>query len=250
MIKRTVTTIVFFGAILGGGCEKKAEPPPPKNPAPATVAKVRTPARTEYTGEGKIVYRKVDSIRILSPFSVSPGEVISAQKPMQVTEGPASGVNIAPDGVKTTANGGGTWSSGGFKRTWWDKIVSFFRKLKWMLIIGGVAAVGLYLWPVTRPIIASLGRIIAAVIPVVGSAVEWVIGKFKVKTEHKHFAETVSGVQAAKDATDDWVDRCADIPAEHKATAKAELRKIINGALAQKQDADTQAAVVDAKKPS
>lgn len=244
MNKRTIISLVVLGSLAG--CEKKTEPPPP--PPQATIVKVRTPARTEYTGEGKIVYRKVDSIRICSPFGVSPGEVIAAQKPMQVTEGKTPGVNIQPAGVETTSNGGGTWSSGGFKRTWWDKIVSFFRKLKWMLIIGGVAAVGLYLWPVTRPIIASFGRIIAAVIPVIGSAIEWVIGKFRVKTERKHFTETVTGVQAAKDATDDWVDRCADIPAEHKPTAKAELRKIINGALAQKQDADTQAAVVDAKK--
>jgi len=246
MNKRTISTIAFC-AVLLGGCEKQAPPPPP-NPEIAHV-KVVAPASTEYVGEGKIVYRKVDSIRILSPFGVSPGEVISAQKPTQVTEGPTPGINISPVGVASTSNGGGTWSSGGFKRTLWDRIVSFFNNLKWFLIIGAVAGIGLYLWPVSRPIMVAIGRIFGAIIPVVGSAIEWLIGRFKTKTATAHFTETVDGVQNAKDAVEAWVDRCVDIPAEKKIAAKTELRKLINDALAAKQDTGTQVAVADAKKP-
>ena len=208
---------------------------------------VQTPAQTAYEGEGKLIYRKVDTVRVASPFGVSPGEVIAAQKPMTVQEGTSPGVNIAPAGVVTTAEGGGgDWSSGGFKRTLLDKIVSFFGKLKWFAILGGAALLALYALPYTRPIAQGILRIFAAVIPFIGSAVECVVGLFKKKaaeaetaTAKTQFTQVVDGGQRFKTS----IEAMPSMTVEQKAAVIAAFK----ASQAAAQDRDTQVAVAAAK---
>lgn len=232
-----------LGAVLLAGCSESA---PPQAAETHQVNEKQTPAETHYVGEGKVVMRKVDSIRILSPFGKSPGDVIAAQQPMVVTEGQAPGVNIpVPGSLGSTEAGGGQWTSGGFKVTLWDRIVQWFRKLMWFGILGGAGLLALYLIPATKPIASAILRALAAIVPVIGSAVEAIIGKFRAKAAQAEtakaqtqFAEVVVGGERFKGglAKLDLTDK-----------QKADVLALFKVCQMTAQDAETQVAVKLAK---
>lgn len=197
-----------------------------------------TPASTEFQGEGKVVTRQVDSVRIASPFGLSPGEVIARQQPMQVQEGTAPGVNISPTGVSSTeSSGGGLFSSGGFKWSITDSIWSMVRRAAsfgFFLIV--LPLVVLFLIPATRPIASAIFRGLGSLVPIAGSLIERIRAGLAYK---KPLEQTVAGGQAFKSA----VDSDAGIPAE----VKEKIKSLFNTSMATKQDTGSQQAVKDIK---
>ena len=162
----------------------------PPGPAPAdspaaradesglrSQATVQSPPATEYAGGGRRVVRVLKVWRICSPFGLSAGEVVSRQQPIEIKEPLAVPLKITAEGIEnrapTTAEavaGGGTW-------TLWDTIKSWLRPVLWTAAVVGGALLVLLIIPVTRPGALAILRLIAAAFPLLGSLVEWRIGK-------------------------------------------------------------------------
>lgn len=198
---------LFFAVFCFAGCIDKA--PESKalseiqNPKEGEVVKVeiQTPATTTYKGEGKIVSREVSATRIFSPFGVSPGETISKQTPMAITEGSKPGIAINPQGIAATEQGKSSFTGGGGYWTWLDTI--YQRIHDWGILgFGGlvIVAVGLaalyFFVPVAKPIISALFRLVASIFPIVGSLVERGIAKIQYQ---KPLEEVITGGQTFKD---------------------------------------------------
>jgi len=128
-------------------------------------------ARVE--SKGRMVIHSTKATRLLSPFGQSAGETISRAK----------GLRVEADG--TVDFKGGTFTIGDIL---WRKIKKI---LTWLGILG---AAGVVLWfiPATRPFIMLLSRVVASIIPFLGSIVERLRAK---KAYEKPLRQTVAGVQ-------------------------------------------------------
>jgi hypothetical protein len=170
-----------------------------------SIIKIRniSPAETTYKGEGKNISRSVVSARIFSPFGVSPGEVISKQTPMTITEAGTPGINIQPQGVVVNEGDISKFQGSGGKWSWWDTLK---QRIKDYSLIGigsivGLLIIGLALWffvPAAQPIISWLLRAIASIFPIIGSFVESTIAKFKVAAVTKPLEEVINGSEKFK----------------------------------------------------
>ena len=145
-----------------------------------------TPAETSYQGEGIRYSRKVESARIVSPFGVSPGEVISRQTPAQIQTGESPAINIDPTGV-SVGKGGETKTIGGAGK--WGVFDTIWQRLKdWglFILIGGAVLLLLPVFiPAAGPIIsagfAALRKAVGWAVPFIGSLIEWLRGKATAK---------------------------------------------------------------------
>jgi len=228
--------------------EQAAEPVPPVA-SPFVVApvgenqmalRIQTPARTEYSGEGKKITREVDHFRIVTPFGVSPGETISKQTPMVVQQGETPGIAINPFGVGATEGGASKFTGGGGKWSWWDTLK--VRLHDWALGVGGILLIlavgGAALWflvPAAKPVISGILRAIAAVFPILGSLIESGIGRIREAAAVKPLVETVTGGQRFKDA----IDARTDLAPEQKAS----IRDLFNASMQAEQDGSSQEKV-------
>ena len=227
---------IIAGLMLLAGCEAV----PPEKPAPQAREERRlvvvTPARTAFKGEGKTVTRSVDSIRIASPFGVSPGEVVARQQPMSVTEGQAPGINISPGGVGTTAGGGGgAYASGGGKWGLWDVIWSALKRGMVWLSLPVIALVVLLVIPATRPIATIFVKWVGGLLT---AGVSWLVELIKTRkaaaTAEDRFAQVVSGGERFKAAlAQSGLDT----------DAQAKVRAIFRAEQQAAQDRDTQAKI-------
>ena len=204
------------------GCEAKSQ----EKPQPTATASERhaavTPSKTTFKGEGEKTEIKVQAWRIMTPFGLSPGDVISKVKEYEEKGGQSPGVNIGDDGVSTTGADRASAKSSGMSWTLWDSIVAFLRKIMWFGIFGGGALLALYFIPATKPIASMILRGLAAIVPIIGSVVERVVAMFKWQ---KPLEQTVAGVQVVKEGM-----------------TEAE-RKVVNEKLMAVQDEATQATV-------
>ena len=230
MNKATLATIAI--ALAVAGCEKDTvnkadrEREATSSQQVIVVQPSTTDQSTEYKGEGKIVTRKVDVIRIASPFGVSPGEAISRQQPMSIQEGHAPGVNISPGGVATTGNGGGVTSTGGFKWSWLDSIWAAIKRLAWFGVIGLVLLLVLFAVPITRPIATAVVRFFGWLVPLLGGAVE----SIRARLFKKQRDQVIAGGERFK------ADMLSKLTPEEFAKLKAAFRAAQEAA----QDAGTQ----------
>ena len=196
--------------------------PPADGGQVAEKAVMVTPSETTYTGEGETVEKEVRAWRVMSPFGMSPAEMISHVKAYEAKGGEAPGVNVGPGGVSTTEASRGSLKDSGLSWTLWDSIKSFLRSVMWWGIGLGAVLLALFLIPATQPIASTILRGLAAVVPIVGSVVERIVARFQWQ---KPLEQTVRGVEAVK------------------AGKPPEQRQGINDALKTAQDAATQAAV-------
>jgi len=193
----------------------------------------RSPAETTYTGEKRLVTRKVEVARIFSPFGTSAGEVVARQLPMKITEGETPGINITPEGIITTKGGGTETSTGGFKWSVFDSIWSTIKGFLWIGGLGvGVLVLLYFLLPGAAPVISGIFRFIASLFPFVGSIVERFVAKFKFEIPLK---QVVTGGQSVKEEIDKRED-LTDVQ-------KISLKELFNTAMQKKQDEKTQAVV-------
>lgn len=93
---------------------------------------------SSFTGQGVSYTRQVDAVRVLSPFGVSSGEVISKQEPSKIGVSETPGINISPEGVGVTKGKVGEFTGGGSHFTWWDNLKVLFNDWFWTLIIIGI----------------------------------------------------------------------------------------------------------------
>lgn len=137
--------------------------------AHATGAAATQPAASAYTGEGKLVWRKIDVFRVFSPFGVSPGEVIARQQAMSIQEGRSPGINIAAGKINVDDDGGGLTTTGGFKWGWLDDLWSKLKGMVWAVGLVGAIVIACWFIPATQPIVAWIGRLLGSLLPIVGS---------------------------------------------------------------------------------
>jgi hypothetical protein len=103
--KLLLIALVLTGSLCFIGCEKKAEQLPSNIvvlPSGEEITKSYehiTPAETKYQGEGVEYSREVKSVRIVSPFGISPGEVISRQVAAEINTGQTPSINIKPEAI-------------------------------------------------------------------------------------------------------------------------------------------------------
>lgn len=150
--------------------------PPTVLAADSLAADVAITAPVAQVGDGKEITRTVTATRILTPFGASPGEVVAAQKPMEVTD-----------------TGGTSWSSGGFKRTLWDRLASWVGNLWWLLLLVSVGSLVLYAIPVTRPLVTAAGRFVLWLVPAVGGAIEAAVQGKAAASANTNFSAVVAG---------------------------------------------------------
>lgn len=240
---------LLWALLVGGlvvclltGCDQA----PPQAPSAERVSDhqshrfVQTPSESTYDGGRRLIKREVKHVRIFTPFGPAPGDTVAAQKPMTVSEGAAPGVNITPAGGIEVARGSPSEvSTGGFQRTLWDRIVSFFRSLKWYLIFGGIGLGVLWALPATRPIASAILRFFAWLVPVVGGIVEKIIAAIRERWASAQFQQVVDGGQTFKAAV-----KAMDALTPEQRLAVLDAFKASQGAA---QDADTKASVAAAK---
>jgi hypothetical protein len=146
-----------------------------------------TPAETKYKGEGVEYTRDVKSVRIVSPFGVSPGEVISRQVAAEINTGPAPAINIKPEGIDAS-KGGNTEFKGG--EGYWSFLDTIWQRIKSLLWIAGIGMILLFVLPIFFPvlgpifsgIISAIGKFFAWLIPFFGGLVEWLAGRLTKKS--------------------------------------------------------------------
>jgi len=144
--------------------------------------KITTGGSSTYRGEAKLITRRVEAVRIFSPFGLSPGETISRQTPMQVSEGPKGGLNITPEGVNAGPEKGDTFKGGGGK--WgildsiWSWIKGLFTSFFSILIVGIIALVVMYFIPMTRPIAMFIINVLAWIPKKLTELWTWIATRF------------------------------------------------------------------------
>lgn len=146
-----------------------------------------TPAETKYEGEGVQYTRNVKAVRIVSPFGVSPGEVISRQVAAEINTGPAPAINIKPEGIDAS-KGGTTDFKGG--EGYWSFLDTIWQRIKSLLWITGIGLILLFVLPIFFPALApifsgitsAIGKFFAWLIPFFGGLVEWLAGRLTVKS--------------------------------------------------------------------
>jgi len=190
------------------------------------------PSRTETSTGGRKVWRKVKAVRIMSPFGVSPGETISRQQPMKVTEGVVASANVSEGKVEIGEGGGGTVSTGGFKWGIWDSIWSFIKRVAWWGIFGVVIVLILMAIPQTKWIGQGIMRFFAWLVPMVGGVLEAIRASIFKKTA----AQVVEGGEKFK----------AALAAKASSSLGAgEVKEMFQAAHAGSQDATVKKAVKD-----
>ena len=199
-------------ALMAGGCEKKQSKPEAK-PVVATATptpdakttstpggevvvvwpdgKARsvrsehiTPKSTEYTGEGITYERWVYGNRNVSPFGVSPGELMARQNPASIATGTTPTININPDGVNVGASTEGKFIGGSARYSWLDGLITGAKDLGFGAILFiGVGLILLLILPVIFPMLAPIFQKIwdgitwfftTILIPWIGAIANWV----------------------------------------------------------------------------
>ncbi len=219
MSKACLVAIACILAILIG-CEKTGAAKQGSlsiSPNPITTT-------SEYVGQGKLIYRKVDSFRILSPFGISPGEVLSKQQPIQVDSETQPALNISGNEINTSEGKTGSFTGGSGNWSIMDSVKQFIKKTILFISFPIIALVVMLFIPMTAPIAAALLRVIASIIPVFGSIIERTVSYIKVE---KPFKEVVAGNEKFKDSIKE----------------DAELYKAFKAVMDKAQDKATQSAV-------
>ena len=190
--KLLLITLVLTGSLCFIGCEKKSEQLPSNIvvlPSGEEITKSYehiTPAETKYQGEGVEYSREVKSVRIVSPFGVSPGEVISRQVAAEINTGQAPSINIKPEGIDAS-KGGKTDFKGG--EGYWSFLDTIWQRIKSLLWFGVFGLILLFVLPIFFPvlgpifsgIIKAIGRFFAWLIPFFGGLIEWLGAKLTKK---------------------------------------------------------------------
>jgi len=196
-MKTFITSFLIILALSGSlcfmGCEKSAAELPdtvivlPSGEEVTVSRETITPAETTYEGEGVKYSREVRAVRIVSPFGISPGEVISRQVAAEINTGPAPAINITPEGINAS-KGGATDFTGG--EGYWSFLDTIWQRIKSLLWIGGIGLILLLVLPIFFPalgpifsgIISAIGRFFTWIIPVFGGMFEWIAGRFTKKS--------------------------------------------------------------------
>ena len=204
------------------------------------ITEIITPVHKTTRGIHKLVKREVKHVRIFTPFGISPGETITSMKGTKEVEQPLGPVDLSVGDEKMIeGRGGGSSSSwAGFKVTLWDRVKSLFRKLKWFAILGGGGLLLLLAFPITRPIASAILRILASIIPIVGSAIEWIIGRVRDAIASVRLKQVVKGGQDFKTRV---------LGSNLDAETKTNVIAMFKDAQGNAQDSPTVAAVASAK---
>jgi hypothetical protein len=166
-------------------------------PSSQMEVEVVDPSYTTYKGSSQTMERKVESVRICSPFGLSPGEVIARMEPMKMTDKGDADVRVGPTGVNSEGGGDVTMTSGGFRYGIFDTIWGWIKRAGfWLLLAGGLGVVLYFVVPAARPILGMLFKWITSAIPFVGSIVTWIAAKLHWQTP---LVQTVTGGQNFKD---------------------------------------------------
>ena len=116
-----------------------------------------------------------------------------------------------------------------------EKLWSRIKSLFWFMTFGLGILLVLCFVPVVGPIARTIFRALAAVVPVIGSIVERIIGGLRTKQKEKELTQVVQGGEKFKQS----VAAREDIPPEAKVAVKAEFTAAHSSA----QDEATKAAV-------
>lgn len=166
-------------------------------------------------GKNITVTAKTDVSRIMSMFGISAGEAISKDQGIQVNKG-----------------GEEVWSGQakgmGILESLWVRIKDFLKFGALAILILLI----LLMVPATAPVAGAILRMIASIIPGLGSIVERLTAQFKFA---KPLEQTVVGGQKFKDNIDavDWLDDAQ----------KAKVRETFNQSQIEATDASTQRQV-------
>jgi len=192
-ITNFLIALALAGSICFVGCEKNERKLPdsivvlPSGEEITEFQEHITPATTKYKGEGVEYSRNVKSVRIMSPFGVSPGEVISRQEAAKINTGPSPAINIKPEGIDAS-EGGKTDFKGG--EGYWSFLDTIWQRIKSLLWFGVIGLLLLFVLPIFFPvlgpmfsgIIKGIGRFFAWLIPFFGGLVEWLGAKLTKKS--------------------------------------------------------------------
>ena len=191
-MNKVLATTAFVLAILIG-CNDTSSPA--KNEVRQEYVEQTAPT-SEYRGQGRLVKREVKHWRIFTPFGVSPGETLSRAEPMTIDEGIQPGIQISPGSIESTKGGSGSVVAFGGRFGIIDTIWAWIKKVMWFGVIGIVLLIAvMFLVPGAAPICSGILRGIASIFPFVGSIVESIIARVKLK---KPLEQTVEGGEQFK----------------------------------------------------
>lgn len=133
----------------------------------------------KYEGADLVVKDNTGAVRVLSPFGMSPAELIAANKGISI-----GGAEVA----------GNDW-------TWYDSVKSWLHNALWFVGLGILALVVIPIIlpaaaPVVGGILSFIGQAVAAVIPIFGYVVAWM----KANVFHTAATQIVDGDEAFKTA--------------------------------------------------
>ena len=173
-------------------------------------------AQTDNQEQARTYTREVTATRILSPVGVSPGETISRQE----------GISISNKG----------FNAGGSKWSWVDSLWQTIKNWFWGLMLIAIALLLLplifpALVPIANVILSGIGRFISWCIPLVGGIVE----ALKRKATNKVCRGLIESQEAYKERIGD----CDALDDDEKALILSTL-KIANN---ESQDGKTQKTV-------
>jgi len=138
-----------------------------------------TPSRETQQGATVNMMNRTDAVRNMSWFGLGGGETIAKDQ----------GINVSKAGDDVSI---GQMKGYGFLEQLWERVKSFF----WFGVFAIVVLVILLFIPATAPVAGSILRVIASVIPGLGSIVERLFAGFQWK---KPLNQVVAGGQGFKD---------------------------------------------------